>query len=62
MSKTRVKLDQRERQFNDLKAQGCTSTIVMANLENQVGLLRIEVAKEELELAKENLKPFFTNF
>lgn len=62
MSETRVKLDQRERQFNDLKAQGCTSTIVMANLENQIGLLRIEVAEEELELAKENLKPFFTNY
>ena len=62
MSKTKVKLDQRERQFSDLYAQGCRSSIVMGNLENQIGLLRIEVAEEELELAKENLKPFFTNY
>jgi hypothetical protein len=34
----------------------------MANLENQIGLLRIEVMEEDLELAKENLKPFFTNY
>lgn len=62
MSETRVKLDQREQSFNDLYTQGCRSSIVMANLENQIGLLRIEVAEEELELAKENLKPFFTNY
>ena len=62
MSETRVKLDQREQSFNDLYAQGCRSSIVMGNLENQIGLLRIEVAEEELELAKENLKPFFTNY
>tara|TARA_R110000824_G_scaffold396522_1_gene598044 strand:+ start:155 stop:343 length:189 start_codon:yes stop_codon:yes gene_type:complete len=62
MSETRVRLDQRERQFKDLYAQGCRSSIVMANLENQIGLLRIEVMEEDLELAKENLKPFFTNY
>ena len=62
MSETRVRLDQRERQFKDLYTQGCRSSIVMANLENQIGLLRIEVMEEDLELAKENLKPFFTNY